>query len=130
MVLKIGDDDDDIGNINNNDVQQPQTSVGSQFLSQHNIHPTTATTAIIPTSHDIEVEYHRLARGLKLCYKYSDALTRLHTRLDNDYECTLTELIEDDTWYYSPEYEFDSTSSLDKASYSSMRTIFTAQGAF
>lgn len=101
MLLKIAhESNDQVLNNEANDI-----SVGRTFLAENNL--LQEDVAPLSSLSDIEVEYHRLARGLKLSQKYLESLTRLHRRLENDAECTLTELVEDDTWYYSPEYEFD-----------------------
>jgi hypothetical protein len=59
----------------------------------------------------------KLQRGFKLASKYFDALSRLHHRLEYARPCTLHELVEDDSWFYSPEYEIDMKSSADYKHY-------------
>lgn len=102
MLLKICDDRFD---------QLPsevvvEESIGTKFLADNNVLARGEGSAF-KKPHDIEVEYHRLARGLKLSQKYIESLSSMHRRLENDVECSLTELVEDDTWFYAPEFEFD-----------------------
>lgn len=55
----------------------------------------------------------KIQRGMKIANKYFDALSRLHHRLEYSRPCTLHELVEDDSWFYTPEYEIDMKSAAD-----------------